>query len=377
MVAGSADIIVIGGGVGGLSAAAAVAPSAQVLLLEAEEQIGVHSSGRSATMSHYALGNPVVRALTKASRALFDNPPAAFEAPPAQPVPILVHARASELDALTAAEVDMAPFTTLERLDEAGLAAMCPILKVGADGAVAGLADRTSLRIDPHALMQGLSRQLREMGGRIATGQRVVELCRNAGCWTVTTAQGERFTAPLVVNAAGAWADHIAGLAGAAPIGLTPLRRTIITFDAPPGVDPACLPFVKTVLDELYFSGESGRLFASPMDEGPSEPCDSQPDEIDIATAAWRMEERTTVEVRNIRARWSGLRTFAPDRLPVIGFDPLVEGLFWCAGQGGAGLQTAPASAAAVSSLIDGSAWPIPEVAASDLSPARFSRHAT
>ncbi len=371
-MAETADILIIGGGVGGLSAAAALAPNASVILLEAEEQTGFHSSGRSATMFHFALGNPVIRALTRISRGLFDDPPAEFESAPGHPLPILVHARAEELDELDRAAADMAPFTTLERVDEVRMVEMCPILRVGEDAAVAGLADHTALRIDQHALMQGYIRQLRSTGGRIATGQRIAKIDRADGIWSLTSESGGRFAAPLLVNAAGAWGDVIARLAGVAPIGLSPLRRTIITFDAPLDVDPARLPFVKTVGDELYFSGESGRLFASPMDEGASEPCDSQPEEVDVATAAHRMEERTTVEVRRIHARWSGLRTFAPDRTPVLGFAPDAEGFFWCVGQGGAGLQTSPGSASVVESLIAGTAWPLTDVAPEALGPGRF-----
>lgn len=370
-MAATADFLIIGGGVGGLSAAAALAPFGSVILLEAEAQTGVHSTGRSATMFHYALGNPIVRAMTRASHDLFVNPPDAFESAPAHPLPILVHARETERLALEQAEADMAPFTDLEPLDAEGLASLCPILKTGEGGAVAGLVDGTSLRIDQHALVQGFIRQLRDGGGRIESGQRVVALTRSEGTWTARSERGDRFSAPVVINAAGAWADLVAELAGAAPVGFRPLRRTIITFDAPERVDPARMPFVKTVADELYFSGESGRLFASPMDEGESEPCDSQPDEMDIATAAWRMEDRTTVEVRNIRAKWSGLRTFAPDRLPVIGFAPDAEGFFWCAGQGGWGLQTSPAAAAMTTAIITGGTWPLdgePE----DLGPGRF-----
>lgn len=375
-MAETADIVIIGGGVGGLSAAAALARHGRVTLLEAEAQTGFHSSGRSATMFHYALGNRVIRALTRISRALFDDPPAAFESAPGHPVPILVHARADELAALDQAEADMAPFTTLERVDASRMADLCPILKVGPGAAAAGLLDRTTLRIDQHALMQGFVRRLRAAGGKIVAEARAAEIGRSGGAWTVTTERGQSFAAPILVNAAGAWGDVVARLAGVAPIGLKPLRRTIITFDAPDGIDPARLPFVKTVGDELYFSGESGRLFASPMDEGESEPCDVQPDEIDVATAAYRMEERTTVQVRRIHAKWSGLRTFAPDRTPVLGWANDAEGFFWCVGQGGAGLQTSPGAAAVVESLIADAAWPLADVDPAELGPDRFVRQA-
>lgn len=372
-MASTSDILIIGGGVAGLSAAAVLALGAKVRVLEAEEQPGFHASGRSATMFHYALGDSLVRSLTLASRSHFDQPPEGFtEAPLGKAMPILVHARESELAALEAERLELATFATLEWLDEEGLADACPLLRIGAGGSVAGLLDRDCLRIDQHALLQGYGRTIRHHGGEVMTGARVAGLSRRPGGWTVTTEQGERFEAPVVVNAAGAWADLVAGLAGAAPLGIEPLRRTIITFDAPGGTELEGLPFTKTVGNELYFGAESGRLFASPMDEGPSDPCDAQPEELEVALAAHRMQERTIVEVRRIQSRWSGLRSFTPDRHPAVGFDPGVEGFFWLAGQGGFGLQTAPAVSAIAAALINGSEWPVPGVERSALDPARF-----
>jgi D-arginine dehydrogenase len=154
------------------------------------------------------------------------------------------------------------------------------------------------------------------------------------------------------------------------------MRRTIIVFDAPEGIDVSRLPFTKSVPDELYFGPEAGRIFASPMDEIPTDPCDAQPEEYEMALAAHRVEERTTMTVRRIEHRWAGLRTFAPDRLPVVGFAPDVEGFFWLAGQGGAGLQTSPAIARIVASLIAGIRWPVDDVTPAEISPTRFLGHA-
>src|SRR3954452_9913088 len=165
-----------------------------------------------------------------------------------------------------------------------------------------------------------------------------------------------------------------AGLAGLRPLGLEPKRRTIITFDAPPDADLEHLPFAKTVDDELYFAPESGRLFASPMDEVPSDPTDAQPDEYEVALAAYRMEERTTVKVGRIHSRWAGLRSFTPDRHPAAAFASDAQGFFWLAGQGGFGLQTSPAMARIAASLIAGEPWPISDVTAKDLDPGRFAR---
>jgi D-arginine dehydrogenase len=357
-----------------LSAAAALAPHASVTLLEAEPAIGFHSSGRSATMLHYALGDALVRSLTLASRRFFETPPDGFsDAPLARRVPVLVHAREDEVPALDALQAAIAPFATLDRLDAKGIAELCPLLRTGEGGAVAAIADHAAIRLDSATMLQGFARLLRHQTGEIVNGARVSAVRRTGSGWEVATESGERFLAATLVNAAGAWADAVAALAGVRPLGLTPLKRTIITFDAPSGTDLDTLPFTKTVGDELYFAPESGRLFASPMDEVPSEPCDAQPDEYEVALAAFRIEERTTTSVRRIHHRWSGLRTFAPDRHPVIGFAADVPGFFWLAGQGGFGLQTAPILARAAESLITGTPWPVPDVEASDLSPARFA----
>lgn len=364
------DILVIGGGIAGLSAAAALARHAPVTVLEAEEQIGFHSSGRSATMLHYALGDRLVRALTLASRGFFDDPPEAFgKVPIGRRMPVLVFAREDERAALDALNAELSLFAQLDRLDAAGVHALCPLLR---DDALSGIADRNGIRLDPHALLQGNLSLLRSCGGELRTGARIARIERTGGAWRVASERGETFSAPVLVNAAGSWADHVALLAGIHPLGLEPKRRTIITFDAPPGTRLDSLPFAKTVGDELYFAPESGRLFASPMDEVPSDPCDAQPDEMEVALAAYRMEERTTVEVRRIHSKWAGLRTFTPDRHPAVGFAPDAEGFFWLAGQGGFGLQTSPAMAAITAALIAGEPSPVPDVPADALSPVRF-----
>jgi len=345
-----------------------------VTVLEAEEQIGYHSSGRSATMLHYALGNPLVRALTLASRLFFDQPPESFAGISlGRRMPVLIHARESELAALDELNAAIEPFATLDRVGEREVLALCPVLKVGDGDSVAGIVDRDGLRLDPHALLQGYARTLRGRAGEIVTGARIAALQRVGATWQLETDRGDRFEAPIVVNAAGAWADKIAELAHVRPVGLQPKRRTIITFDAPAGADLSGWPFAKTVGDELYFAPESGRLFASPMDEVSSEPTDAQPDDYEVALAAHRMEERTTIKIERIHSRWAGLRSFAPDRRPIAGFARDAEGFFWLAGQGGFGLQTSPMMAEVVKSLILGTPWPITTVTAEELNPARFN----
>jgi D-arginine dehydrogenase len=367
------DILIIGGGIAGLSAAAALSRHARVVVLEAEEQVGYHSSGRSATMLHYALGDRLVRALTLASRPFFDDPPQDFsDVPLGRKMPVLIHARDDEREDLDQLQADLSAFAQLERLDAKGVHELCPLLR---DDATHGIADRRGIRLDPHALLQGNLRDLRLRGGQLQTGARAAAIEYAEGGWTVMTERGARFTAPVLVNAAGAWADEVARLAGVQPIGLEPKRRTIITFDAPPGTDLEHLPFAKTVDDELYFAPESGRMFASPMDEVPSDPTDAQPEEYEVALAAHRMAERTTVEVRQIHSKWAGLRTFTPDHHPAAGFAAEANGFFWLAGQGGFGLQTSPAMAAIVESLIAETSWPVADVTAADLAPGRFLAH--
>jgi D-arginine dehydrogenase len=369
VVSGS-DILVIGGGVAGLSVAAALSGNARVTVLEAEAQIGFHSSGRSATMLHYALGDRLVRALTLASRSFFEAPPEGFsDAPLGRTMPVLVHAREGERAALDALEAEIAPFAALDRLDARGVSKLCPLLR---EDAVAGLADRNGIRLDPHALLQGFLRRLRCNGGELIADARVARIDHRGSGWQVVTESGQLFEAPILLNAAGAWADQVATMAGIRLIGLEPKKRTIVTFDAPAGTNLDQLPFAKTVGDELYFAPESGRLFASPMDEVASEPTDAQPDEYEVALAAHRVEERTTVQVRHIHSRWAGLRTFTPDRHPAVGFAPDAEGFFWLAGQSGYGLQTSPAMARIAADLILGQSWPDVDVTPEELGPGRL-----
>jgi D-arginine dehydrogenase len=373
-VANSSDILIIGGGIAGLSAAAELSRGARVTVLEAEEQIGFHSSGRSATMVHYALGDRLVRELTLASRGFFDSPPSGFgDVPFGHRMPVLVHGREDERAQLDALYEELAIFAELERLDAKGVNQLCPLLR---EDARYGIADRYGTRLDPHALLQGNLRTLRGNGGLLETSSRVSSIERRGHVWTVRAERGDTYSAAILVNAAGSWADEVARIAGVKPLGLEPKRRTIVTFDAPAGINLDGLPFAKTVGDELYFAPESGRLFASPMDEVPSDPCDAQPDEYEVALAAHRMEERTTVKVERIHSRWAGLRTFTRDRHPAAGFAEDAEGFFWLAGQGGFGLQTSPAMSRITASLILGTPWPVIEVNAEALSPARFARQA-
>lgn len=354
-MSGVADFLIVGGGVAGLSAGAQLAPHGRVVVLEAEDAIGYHSSGRSVTFSHYGIGGETVRGLTAFSRDFFLAPPDGFDS--------LCHVRPAlfvatptmlpELDRLEA--ITRGLTSAVDRLDRASMAALCPALRFGDDAVVAGFVHHEGLKLDPHALLQGFVRTIRAHGGEVVTGARIATI---APRWRVETESGVRYEAPVLVNAGGAWADRIAALAGVRPLGLQPLRRTVIVFDPPPPFEVRDWPFVKSAADYVYVMPDSGRLLASPVDETPDEPGDAQPDELDMAVAAHRVSEFTTIEVRRISHKWAGLRTFTADRVPVAGWAPDAEGFFWLAGQGGYGLQTAPAMASAVEALILDRDWP-------------------
>jgi len=344
------DYLVIGAGIAGLSAAARLARHGETLVCEAEDAPGVHSSGRSAAFAHFDMDTWLVRSLTAASIPL-------FEAPGAQPHPALFVALAGQEDALSRLEANYREWAPhVRRLSVAAAREHVPVLREGGSGIVGALLDRQARKLDAHALLEGHRKALIEAGGSVAARAPVTALRHEAGRWIVDT-PGASYGARVVVNAAGAWADRVAQMGGIAPLGITALRRTVITFDVP--LDVTGWPFTKTVGPLFYIEPEgSGRLLASPMDEGESAPCDAQPEEEDVALAAWRVEEATTLTVSRLASKWAGLRSFAPDRLPVAGFDRAAPGFFWLAGQGGFGLQTSPAMALAVEALVTGAAWP-------------------
>jgi D-arginine dehydrogenase len=354
------DILVIGGGVAGLSAAARLARNGRVVVLEAEEAHGYHSSGRSVSFSHFGIGDSVVRGLTAYSQPFFEAPPEGFsQAPLSRVMPSLYAASAETMPALEALYAEMARFTdTVDWTDEAGLKALCPILKTGPGAAVRGVVDRSGLKLDADALLQSFARAARGAGAELLTGRRIASIARQGETWTVRTDAGEEWSTRLLINAAGAWADRIGEMAGVEPLGLQPKRRTIIVVDPPAGMEVRDWPFLHSIVGDFYMMPEAGQLLVSPADEVPDEPGDAQPEDYDIALAADRLEHYTTLSVSRIAHRWAGLRSFVADRVPTAGFAPDAPGFFWLAGQGGYGLQTAPAMAEIVETLVTGSAWP-------------------
>lgn len=365
------EVIVIGAGIAGAAVAYELAATHKVVLLEREDQPGYHSTGRSAALYSETYGNAVMRALTVASRRFLTAPPAGFaERPLLTPRGTLLVARADQRAALERVRAECAPLVdALQWWDGAQVCAAVPVFS--AQQVAAALWEPGAMDIDVHALHHGYLRALRARGGELACRAGVTALERRAGIWHVQTPAGE-FAAPVLVNAAGAWADEIAALAGACRVGLVPKRRTAITFDPPQGLAIAHWPAVIDVDEQWYFKPDAGRVLASPADETPSPPCDAQPDEYDVALLVERLTTATTFEIRRIASRWAGLRSFVEDKTVVVGFDPQADGLFWLAGQGGYGIQTAPAVAQAAAALVHGDAWPA-ALAALGVSPAELA----
>lgn len=356
------DFLIVGGGIAGLSAAARLVRHGKVVVLEAEEALGYHSSGRSVSFSHYGIGNAVVRGLTAWSRSFFESQPEGFsDTPVARLFPSIYFANEASLNALIALRTEMAQFIdTLEWVEQPDkISELCPALRIGGDeGAIAALVDPTGLKLDADVLLQSFARAVRAGGGHVLTGRRIASATRQGGTWEVKTEQGETWSTPVLIDAAGSWGDHFARLAGVRPIGLQPKRRTIIAIDPPAGTEIAHWPFVHSAAGDFYMLPEAGQLLVSPVDEVDDDPCDAQPEDYDIALAAWQVERYTTLPVARIAHRWAGLRSFVGDRTPTAGFDPETPGFFWLVGQGGYGLQTAPAMSAIVEALATGGAWP-------------------
>ncbi len=333
----------------GVSVAAHLAEFAKVCLLEMEAQPGYHSTGRSAALFSETYGNHAIRALTRASRSLFYSPPVNFcSVALVKPRSVLFAARSGQGESLrTFLQSEDSGRLVAKSADEA--LELCPILK--RDGLIGAALDTHSADIEVHELQQGYLRLFKSRGGSVSTSAQVTGLERNGDSWRITTEHGV-VTAAIIVNAAGAWAGQIAALAGARAVGLQPLRRTACLLDAPAGCDPDSWPMLLDVDEQFYLKPDAGKLLLSPADETPSDPCDAQPDEMDLAVAVDRLESATTINVTRIVRKWAGLRSFVADRTPVVGYDGRQANFFWIAALGGYGIQTAPALSRLAASLV-------------------------
>jgi len=355
------DVAVIGAGIAGASVAAELAAAGRrVLLIERESQPGYHTTGRSAALFTETYGPPAIRALSRASARFFDQPPAGFCANPLLSARgVLMVARPDQMGALEAHFEAIGARSGVSLVGPAEARERAPLLRAEYVGG--GMVEPGARDIDVHGLHQGYLKTFRAAGGELLTNATVQRLQRTGSSWSIDLGR-RTVRADVVVNAAGAWADEIAALAGATPIGLVPKRRTAVIVAAPTGIDPSSWPMVVDIDEDFYMKPDAGRLLISPADETPSPPCDAQPDEYDVAVCVDRIETAFDVSVRAIENKWAGLRSFVADKTPVACYDPTVPGFFWLAGQGGYGIQSAPALARTAAALVDGGPLP-PDIA--------------
>jgi D-arginine dehydrogenase len=351
------DAIVIGAGMAGASVAFFMAPHARVLVLEREAYAGMHSTGRSAALFSETYGSPQVRALTRATRPFLERPPEGFAAHP------ILSARgntiigtADDVDGIVAAYDAILPFTRdLELRDTQKILGEVPVLKP--EFAQIGLHEPGAADIDVNELHQGFLRGLRKRGGQLRLNMGIRTITRDAKGWQIDDGE-QAYRAPLLLNAAGAWVDQVATMAGVTPIGITPKRRSAFVFDPPENIDTARWPFITAFNETFYFKPDAGLLLGSCVNADPVEPHDVQPEDYDIALGIHRIEEATTMTIRRPRRSWAGLRSFVADGDLVGGFAPDAPGFFWVAAQGGYGIQTSAAMGEACAHLALGRPLP-------------------
>jgi D-arginine dehydrogenase len=354
------DVIIVGGGIGGASLGAEIAHARRTLIIEAETQCGYHATGRSAAFYLESYGGSDVANLTLASGDFLRSPPAEFSEQGFLRIRGDLHVTRDELPQLP-------PAVETRVVEREELEEIIPGIRPEWRRALfePGCAD-----IDVAALHSAYLRQFRRARGTVRLDARLHSASRGGGGWQVQLADGEQLSAPVLVNAAGAWADDIAGACGVRPLGIVPKRRTMVQLRVGRG-GLRDLPLVDDANDTFYFKGEGDRtVWLSPHDEIDTDPCDAAPEEIDVAGAVDRFEQVVDWPIEVVERKWAGLRTFAPDRLPVYGFDPQAPGFFWCAGQGGFGIQTSPAAAKMAAALLLDQA---PDAMVAHIDPAVFS----
>jgi D-arginine dehydrogenase len=369
------DFAIVGAGIAGVSSAYHLAPLAKVIVLERERVAAYHTTGRSAALHSETYGSPEIRAITVAAGHFYRKPPTGFaDHALLTPRGALLAGRANQETAVRKAAAEFARLVpTVRWLEPTEALRRQPLLKpeTCAGGAVFEEAED----MDVAAIHGGFLRGTRAAGGLLRLNAEVAAVDRRNGRWTIRLSDGETVVAANLINASGAWADVVAGLAGAKPVGLVPKRRTAFTFDAPAGMALAAMPMVIDFDETWYIKPEVGQFLGSPADETPSAPTDAQPEELDIALAVDRIQTATTLQIHRIKNKWAGLRSFVADKNLVIGYDGVADGFFWLAGQGGYGIQTAAAAGRLAAALAQGKALPgdIAELGVSEaaLSPAR------
>ncbi len=353
------DFVIVGAGIAGVSVAYHLSPHARVLILERENVAAYHTTGRSAALHSETYGSAEIRAITVASGHFYRNPPAGFaDHPVLTSRGALTVGRADQSAAMDKAQADYAALVpSVRRVDQAEALRLQPLLRPeAAEGG--GILEPEADDMDVAAIHGGFLRGARAAGGGLRLNAELVALERKNGRWLIRLRDGETVSAANIINAAGAWADVVGGLAGAKTIGLVPKRRTAFTFDAPPGLDIVRSPMTIDFDESFYFKPEVGQFLASPADETPSPPCDAQPEEMDIAIAVERIEAATKLSIRRIKNKWAGLRSFVADKNLVVGYDSDVDAFFWLAGQGGYGIQTGAAAGRIAAALALGQELP-------------------
>lgn len=351
-----------------MSCAAYLAPRASVVVIEAEPTLGYHATGRSAAIYTECYGADLIRRLSLASRTYFVD----RDEPLGTASSVLFLGAQGDDDAVDELFDRLHPLVpTIQRLAPAEIEALVPVIP--AERTAGGILEPGALNLDVHGILMSFATIVREQGSKIITGSQVTQMKRNGSEWQIR-AGGHTITAATIVNAAGPWGDVVAAMAGAAPLGLTPLKRSVFAFD--PGVPAIDWPFVVDAGERWYLKPEGPHVLGSAASEIPQEPSDARPDEIDVALGIERINDATTLTIRSIKNEWAGLRTFTPDREPAAGYDRDVDDFFWLVGQGGYGIHTSPAlGATAAGLLLDGVA---PEnvarhgVKAEMLDPGRF-----
>lgn len=362
----SADFIVIGGGIAGISAAAELAREASVIVLEGEDQLGYHSTGRSAAIFIRNYGNSTLRSLNSAAEPFFHQPEGVADSSLLSPRGEMLIAAEDQLDKLAAHVVGS---EGLDHLTPDEACELVPILRK--DKIAAAIIERDAQDIDVDRMLQGLARLLRHRNGQIETQQRVKNISRRGSEWLIQSTTNE-YSTPTIINAAGAWADDIAHLANVRTLGLTALRRSAALLPAPAGYEIKNWPLFGSINEDWYAKPDAGCLLVSPADEDPVDPHDTWADDMVIAEGIDRYEQAVTVPVTQVTHTWAGLRVFTPDRTPLTGFDLLSPSFFWLAGQGGYGIQTAPALAKLTADLCLGKSPKLSDEILAALSPSRF-----
>ena len=354
----NSDFIIVGSGIAGMSAAFRLSNYGKVIVLEKEAHLGFHTTGRSAAFFTENYGNKTIRALTKASRKFLETPPKLFKNNPLMSLNggSLFISNSNQSNVIDK-ELKFAKETSANVYEISKKEALKMVPAIKEKYLNRALHEPHSKVMDVDLIHQGYARCTKNNNGKILFNQEVISISKNKSSWDIKT-KTDKFSSPIIINAAGAWCDEVAITANCTPLGIKPKKRTVIIFKNSNKYSISRWPVVIDIEDNFYFKPEAGKFLASPADETDSPPCDAQPDEIDIAITVDRIEKATNLKISHIDHKWAGLRSFYSDRTPVVGEDQTNSGFYWLAGQGGYGIQTSPSVSKILECLITGKKWP-------------------